>query len=595
MSKYYICEDYNVNIDPNKPLFCDIETHGLYLEVCLFQMYQEGWKSPIIVKYPDMKWLKDIVAVNYTVWYNASYDLGTIELSPFRYEDLYYAAKTAYPLLDSHSLDSVEEHLGIDVHDFIYDIKEHLGISFNVSGIKKDTTKLKMGNMTKSDMQKSFASAACKKARAFTEDQLEYAAADTVGLAEMWHDRKIRKVLRSNKAYAADIQAAKDALVYQYNGMPVAKDRLESATRNAERNLNRNMRQLPPGTNVKSPKLKDWLGTANANEQTLKGLELNGDTRAKYILGARKFRTRLQDLNKKYAGHDRVRTFFNAAGAITGRFTSTGGDREGFTNIQNINRDLKYIFGYAEDSDRVLVNADYSTAELIAGCSIMKVPSMREWILDGMDIHKATAVGLAKTTYEEVTKAERQAAKAVNFGLLFGMGVELFRDYAYYTYGVKFTLDEAQEAKDFYYRTHPGIKKYHQYVGKNCKRSTFTVETALGRVAGNRRYTELLNIPVQGSIAEATKLSIHHFLQNNKALLKDKGCIVNTVHDSIVLDIDKRYINEFSDAVQASMIEGWREVSKSDLFHYQDLPMGVEVTASHRYDSDDFFIKEYKG
>lgn len=553
------------NIDPNKPLFCDIESHGLYLEICLFQMYQEGWKLPVVVRYPELDWLKKVVNTSYTVWYNASYDLGTIEISPYRYEDLFYAAKTAYPLLDSHALDSVEEHLGIDVHD----------------------------DFDKKAMQKSFATAACKKSRSFTQEQLEYAAADTIGLAQMWADRKIRRVIRSNKAYAADIQAAKDALVYQYNGMPVCKERLEAATRDAERKLNRNMRQLPPGTNVKSPKLKEWLGTENANDQTLKGLELNGDERAKYVLGARKYRTRLQDLNKKYEGHDRVRTFFNAAGAITGRFTSTGGDRDGFTNIQNINRDLKYIFGYAEDSDRVLVNADYSTAELIAGCSIMEVPSMREWILDGMDIHKATAVGLAKTTYEEVTKAERQAAKAVNFGLLFGMGVELFRDYAYYTYGVKFTLDEAQEAKDFYYRTHPGIKKYHQYIGKNVKRSTFTVETALGRVAGNRRYTEMLNIPVQGSIAEATKLSIHHFLQNNKALLKD-NMVINMVHDSIVGDVKKDYVEDWAAAVNESMQYGWREVSKSDLFHYQDLPMGVEVGASHKYDASEFYIKEFK-
>lgn len=567
MSNYLMTDTVavTINIDPEKPLFCDIETHGLYLEVCLFQMYQEGWTHPQIVRYPDVQWLKDLINTNYTVWYNASYDLGTLEISPYRYEDLYYAAKTAFPLLDSHSLDSVEEYLGIDVHD----------------------------GFDKKAMQKSFATAKCKNSRSFTEEQLEYAAADTIGLAEMWTDRKLRRVIRSNKAYAADIQASKDALVYQYNGMPVAKERLDSAIRNSERNLNRNMRQLPEGTNVKSPKLKEWLGTENANEQTLKQLDMDGDTRAKYILGARKYRTRLQDLNKKYEGHDRVRTFFNAAGAITGRFTSTGGDRDGFTNIQNINRDLKYIFGYPEDSDRVLVNADYSTAELIAGCSIMKVPSMREWILEGMDIHKATAVGLAKTTYEKVTKDERQAAKAVNFGLLFGMGVELFRDYAYYTYGVKFTMDEAQEAKDFYYRTHPGIKKYHQYIGKNVKRSTFTVETALGRVAGNRRYTEMLNIPVQGSIAEATKLSIHHFLQNNKALLKD-NMVINMVHDSIVGDVRKEDTEEWAIAVNASMQYGWREVSKSDLFHYQDLPMGVEVGASYKYDESDFYIKEFK-
>lgn len=578
-SLYALTAD-TTNIDPNKPLFCDIETHGLYLEVCLFQMYQEGWDLPVVVEYPELDWLKRLIGINYTVWYNASYDLGTLEISPYHYDDLFYAAKTAYPLLDSHALDSVEEHLGIDYHDFIYDIKEHLGNKYPKG-------------MTKSDMQKSFASAKCKKARSFTPEQLEYAAADVLGLADMMLDRKIRRVIRSNKAYAADIQASKDALVYQYNGMPVAKDRLEAATRDAERKLNRNMRQLPEGLNVKSPKLKDYLGTANANEQTLKMLDMQGDKRATYILGARKYRTRLQDLNKKYAGHDKVKTFFNAAGAITGRFTSTGGDRDGYTNIQNINRDLKYIFGYAEDSDRVLVNADYSTAELIAGCAIMKVPSMREWILQGMDIHKATAVQLANTTYEEVTKAERQAAKAVNFGLLFGMGVELFMDYAYYTYGVKFSFEEADRAKKLYYKTHPGIQKYHQYVGKNVKRSTFTVETALGRVAGNRRYTEMLNIPVQGSIAEATKLSITHFLQNNKALLKD-NMIINMVHDSIVGDVRKDHVEDWAEAVNKSMQHGWREVSKSDLFHYHDLPMGVEVGASYKYDGLDFFIKEFK-
>lgn len=585
MTDYHICKDYNIEVDPDKPLFCDIETHGLYLEVCLFQMYQDGWRKPLIIEYPDVEWMREVIAKSYTVWYNASYDLGTLEISPYRYEDLYYAAKTAYPLLDSHALDSVEEHLGITCHDFIASITSHLGVTY-------PNKKSPIG-MTKKDMQKSFASAVCKKARSFTLEQLEYAAADTIGLAEMWTDRKIRKVLRANKAYTADIQAAKDALSYQYNGMPVCKERLDKAIGHTERNININMRQLPKGTNVKSPKLKEWLGTENANEQTLKMLDMQGDTRAKYILGARKYRTRLQDLTKKYQGHDRIRTFFNAAGAITGRFTSTGGDREGFTNIQNINRDLKYIFGYSEDSDRVIVNADYGTAELIAGCSLFKISSMREEILSGLDLHKATATWLAGVKYEEVTKAQRQAAKAVNFGLLFGMGIELFTDYAYYTYGVKFTREGAERAKKLYYKTHPGIKAHHQFIGKSCKRSTFTVETALGRVAGNKRYTELLNIPVQGSIAEATKLSIHHFIQNNKSLLRENK-IINMVHDSIVGDVKKDHVEEWAIAVNESMQYGWREVSKSALFHYRDLPMGVGVGASHKYDDAEFYIKEFK-
>ena len=592
----YMIQDHSIAWPiSDKPLFCDIETHGLYLEVCLFQMYQEGWDEPIIIKYPDLEWLKEVILNYHTVWYNASYDLGTLGISPDNYDDLFYAAKTAYPLLDNHKLDTVEEHLGITCHDWVKNIKDHLGITWP----RKVSGKIHP-HMTKSDMQPSFASAKCKNSRTFTPQQLEYAAADTIGLAEMWPKRALQRVIKDNLAYKADIQAQKDALEYQYNGMPIAKDRLDKAIRKSHRHRRYHHRFLPKGMNVKSPKLKDFLGTANANEQTLKMLDIEGNPDAMHILNARKYRTRLQDLEKKYSGHDRIKTFFNAAGAVTGRFTSTGGAREGFTNIQNINRDLKYIFGYHEDSDRIMVNADYSTAELIAGCSIFKVPTMKETILDGLDLHKDTATWLAGVKYEDVTKQQRQAAKAVNFGLLFGMGIELFISYAYYTYGVKFTRKEAERAKELYYKTHPGIRAYHDMTGRMCRRNDYTVETALGRVAGNKRYTELLNIPVQGSIAEATKVSISHFKQNNRKLLRANNMIVNMVHDSIVGDIRKCYIEDWSEAIKESMQYGWRYVSKSDLFHYQDLPMGVDVEVCHEYggeyeqDKVDQIIKAYR-
>jgi len=595
MSKYieYLLtdEEYDVFIEPNEPLFCDIEGHGLYIDTCLFQMYQEGWATPVVVRYPNETWLQKLIMKNHTVWYNASYDLGTLEISPEHYDDLFYAAKTAYPLLESHDLGTVEEHLGITCHDWVRDIKEHLGVTYPN---KKDRY------MTKSAMGKSFTSAKCKNSRTFTSEQLQYAAADTIGLAQMWKKRQIQRVLNDNKAYKADIQAQKDALVYQYEGMPVDTNRLEKATRRSHRNYRHHMRFLPKGLNVKSPKLKEYLGTPKADEQTLKKLDIEGNPDAKHILNARKHRTRLQDLEKKYSGHDRIRTFFNAAGAVTGRFTSTGGAREGFTNIQNINRELKYIFGYPEDSDRIMVNADYSTAELIAGCSIFKVPTMKETILDGLDLHKDTATWLAGVKYEDVTKQERQAAKAVNFGLLFGMGIELFINYAYYTYGVKFTRKEAERAKELYYKTHPGIKAYHDMTGRMCKRSDYTVQTALGRVTGNKRYTELLNIPVQGSIGEATKVSISHFRDKNRKLIAANNKLVNMVHDSTVGDILKKYMGDWGDAMSKSMQYGWREVSKSDIFHYHDLPMGVDIEFSHEYggvypqDKVDQIIKAYR-
>lgn len=589
---------YNRFLDNNivaaDPVFCDIETHGLYLEICLVQIYQTHWKMPILIKYPDVDFLKHFVKRSKTVWYNASYDLGSIGVCPTQYEDLFYAAKTAYPLLASHSLDSVEEHLGIEWHDWIQDVKEHLGVKYP----KKDKKTGKMMPLSKKDMQKSFAAAKCKKAREFTPEQYDYAAADCYGLADMWLDRPIQRVIKRNDAYAQDIIAQKDALTYQYNGMPICSDRLELAKRKAIRLRNYNMRKLPAGLNVKSaPQVKQYFSdlgvkVKDTGEETLKKLMLEGTPEAEYILETRKYRTRLQDLDLKYTGYDRVKTFFNAAGAITGRFTSTGGERPGYTNIQNINRDLKYIFGYPEDSDRIMINTDYSTAELIAGCAIFKIPTMREWILDGLDIHKATASAVRGVPYDQVTIDQRQAAKAINFGLLFGMGAVRFMDYAYTTYGVKFTQKEAEEAKALYYKTHPAIETYHQQMGRDCKNMSHTVQTALGRVGGKvsimhgrqtKSYTDMLNIPVQGSIAEATKVSIHHFIENNKKLLSANNMLVNMVHDSIVGDIHKKYIEDWSAAIKESMIYGWRYVSKSDLFHYQDLPMGVDVEVCHEY------------
>ena len=137
------------HINQNKPFFCDIETHGLYLEICLVQIYQAHWNYPLIIPYPNVEALKKFVNAVHTVWYNASYDLGTIGVSPNSYDDLFYAAKTAYPGLDSYSLDSVEQHLGIPWHDWVKYIKSHLGVTYpkKINGKLQSFNKKKCKNL----------------------------------------------------------------------------------------------------------------------------------------------------------------------------------------------------------------------------------------------------------------------------------------------------------------------------------------------------------------------------------------------------------------------------------------------------------------
>ena len=213
--------------------------------------------------------------------------------------------------------------------------------------------------------------------------------------------------------------------------------------------------------------------------------------------------------------------FFNVSGAITGRYTSKGGDRVGYTNIQNIGRHFKNIFGYEDTVDRRIISADYSTAELIAGCEIMAIGSMRDLIMDGIDLHKAMASNITGKSVSEITKDERQGAKAVNFGYLFGLGTEKFQAYAYDTYGVKLTEDECKEYKAIYYEAHPEIKAYHKQMGSKVKKSGFLVKTAMGRVVHPDRYADALNIPVQGTIGECTKMAQNFLFEDYGSLMKE--------------------------------------------------------------------------
>jgi len=204
--------------------------------------------------------------------------------------------------------------------------------------------------------------------------------------------------------------------------------------------------------------------------------------------------------------------------------------------------------------------------------------------MDGIDLHKAMASEVTGKAVEDITKAERQHAKAINFGYLFGMGTERFQTYAYDTFGVKLSLEESKEYKDIYYEAHPAIARYHRDMGRRIEKAKRTgiplvVETALGRRAKPKMYTDALNIPVQGTIAECTKMAINYLFEDYTDLMK-RVMLINMVHDSIVIDTPDEYIEEVSEALTSSMKLAWRQISLSPLFHYHQLPMGVDVDVS---------------
>lgn len=559
-------------LDKTKPVFADFETLGLYGDVIMAQFIQDGWQEALIVEYPNRERLQNLLVDAWVVTYPISYDIGLLEISPRKIDDLQYACRTAYPLQDGYSLaDSAPQfYVGID----------------------------------KKAMQKSFA----HKREIFSDEQLMYGALDVYALQWLWHRDDVQDVINNNLAYLVDIKNQGHALTFQHYGMPVIHSKWKEAVDTTEAERSSYQAELDRLLGTKDFNVKSWqqkqkmfpelpidpkTGKVPTGEPAFKRLylEANPDPTLpkayrrqayKLVVDTTKRRTQLQDLEKYRESYKpqedpvRIRTFFSVAGAITGRYTSKGGDRVGYTNIQNIGRHFKGIFGYEESSNRSLVSADYSTAELIAGCEIFKVPTMRDLIMDGIDLHKAMASEITGKAVESITKEERQHAKAINFGYLFGMGIERFQAYAYDVFGVKLTLEECKTYKELYYATHPAIARYHKDMARKIKGSNFVVQTALGRKAKPDRYSDALNIPVQGTIAECTKMAINYLFEDYEELMSNV-MLVNMVHDSIVIDTPDEYIEDVSEALTVCMKEAWKQISLSPLFNYHDLPMGVDI------------------
>jgi len=162
----------------------------------------------------------------------------------------------------------------------------------------------------------------------------------------------------------------------------------------------------------------------------------------------------------------------------------------------------------------------------------------------------------------------------LNTSDIFGMSAKSFIDYAFNNYGVKINLEKSTEMRDAFFELYPEAKKQHDYVWKNYKKPTFYVETALGRRVKPRLGTDGINIPVQGTGAETTKLAVHYLIKEHPQAIK---YIFNVVHDAIYLRVPKSEKSYWNTRLSEAMIKGWEELRKTKAFKFKDIEMEVDV------------------
>jgi DNA polymerase-1 len=221
-------------------------------------------------------------------------------------------------------------------------------------------------------------------------------------------------------------------------------------------------------------------------------------------------------------------------------------------NLQNLPRRADYRRCFMAPPGRVLVKADYSQVELRIAAKVSGDRNMLAAYRDGQDLHALTARQVLGV--QEVTKDQRQLAKALNFGLLYGMGAPRFREYAQTNYGVKLTPAQAAEYREAFFRAYPGLRRWHRSVPDK------PVETRT--LAGRRRlevakFTEKLNTPVQGSGADGLKLALALLWERREQVAGAFPVLV--VHDEIVVECDQGQAEDVLEWLKGAMIDAMRD------------------------------------
>lgn len=235
---------------------------------------------------------------------------------------------------------------------------------------------------------------------------------------------------------------------------------------------------------------------------------------------------------------NKIHTIYTQALTRTGRLSSIEPNLQNIPMRNEYGKLIRKAFVSSENS--VLISSDYSQIELRILAHVANVLNFKEAFNNNIDIHTKTASDIFKKSIEEVTKNERRLAKAVNFGIIYGIS----------GFGLSQNIDiPVKEASDFinnYLLTYPEIKTYMDDTIKNAY-NTLSVKTLMGRIRyvkelSNKNYMIkqqgeriALNTPIQGTSADIIKLAMvkikEKFIEEN---IKSK--LILQVHDELIFD-----------------------------------------------------------
>ncbi|MFN3976309.1 MAG: bifunctional 3'-5' exonuclease/DNA polymerase [Aquificaceae bacterium] len=436
------------------------------------------------------------------------------------------------------------------------------------------------------------------------KEQLEYAALDVKVVRDLFyiflkrlnettHREDILLKTRTSKVFGlfnpvaiVEMAFVQETAKLELNGIPIDREELEKKLKEQERLLQKKVMDFMMRYRIDpmSPKQVGELLTKRFNldlPKTEKGnLSTDDKVLSEYashpvvsellnIRGMKKLIEKLQEIKERIRGN-RVYPEFKQIGAITGRMASMN------PNVQNIPRNLRSIFKAEEGN--VFVIADFSQIELRIASEYVGEEKMIHAFRQGKDLHRYTASVFWGKSEEDITKEERQLAKAVNFGLIYGISAKGLVEYAK-TYGIDLTLESAQKIRDSFFEYYTSFRAWHERVKRELKDyKESRGHTLLGRPYIAHTFPDAVNYPIQGTGADLLKLSVLMF----DAELRREGLeakVVNLVHDEILVECKEEHAERIKELLKRAMLHAGKVILKQ-------VPVEVEVFINNRWEKD---------
>jgi DNA polymerase-1 len=420
-----------------------------------------------------------------------------------------------------------------------------------------------------------------------TEEQIKYAAMDVAVLPEI--HKKQQEQLRAlglEKVFEIEMSCIPATVWLELSGLPLDMEGLNRVKGETKQKIEDSKLKVKTFLKESGYKNLDLFGLPAVNLDSpiqllaamkVIGLKINstGDEVlsgivhpiGKAIKEYRKQQKLLTGFILKYPGHlnkvtGRIQPSFNQCGTNTGRFTSSK------PNMQQVPHDKSIRALFKAGKGKKIVTADYSQIELRIIAEVSQEPKFLEIYKNNRDLHRLTASLVLNKPESEITKDERQQAKAINFGFAYGLGALSFKEKTKNDYDIDISIEQAQEFRDTFFKNYPVLAIYLQTAAGTAAQLQ-QIRNRSGRIVRfdpgleDWQYENMgRNTPIQSLSADITKTAMGRLYHKLKPF---NAKLINAVHDELVFEVQEDRVTEAAQVIKDEMEAAGSEYLKSIL------------------------------